>query len=348
VTWTYRPSGPNNGFQDWGPVASQGRIYSPSGLNQVVALDAKNGKPLWSQSLVSNVFTVALAEADGVLLATTAITTSPTSTLFGLDPASGKVLWDNRGQGQPALGGIEGAPAVAEGVVYVGYLLYEGSGGMAAFEAKSGRLLWRWQNTGHSPTTSPMVSGGCVVVGFDDHVCYGLDAKTGEKIWLFGALPEVMSASPAASGGQVFVTAGQSLYALDLATGQPRWQQSLGPLGASSLAVTGEWLFLGTRDSRLYAVQVSDGTTGWTTNLEAGAIEGAPAIDLQRHVLYVGAGRNQVLTVDMATGDVLDRLTLGEGGKAGGIWRSSPALYQRRLYIGSLDQALYAIEGRRR
>jgi outer membrane protein assembly factor BamB len=344
VAWTYRPSVPSNGFQDWGPVAAGGWIFTPSGLSSVVALDAKTGRVGWQVSLVSNVFTVAYAQAQGVLLATTSTTTVATPTLFGLDPATGRTLWQNMVNDQPALGGIEGAPAVDGGIVYVASMLYEGSGSVAAFEVTTGRQLWRWTLPGFSPSTPPAVANGRVIVGFDNKRLYCLDAASGTQVWATESWADPIGAAPVVQGDRVFATSGSTVYALDMAAGQIVWHRSLdGRLGASSPAIHGEWLFLGTRDSRVIAIYTPDGTVGWATSLEAGGIDSSPAIDPSARLLYVGTADNSVVAVDLETGRLVHRLKLGSGQ---GVWRSSPVIFNSRVYIGSLDQTLYAVSGR--
>jgi len=60
---------------------------------------------------------------------------------------------------------IEGCPAVASGVVYVGS--YDDN--LYAFNAASGALLWS-APTGNSIFSSPAVANGVVYVGSYDHI----------------------------------------------------------------------------------------------------------------------------------------------------------------------------------
>src|SRR6266699_3112872 len=73
---------------------------------------------------------------------------------------------------------ITAAPAVADGVVYVGshdHHLY-------ALEARTGNVLWRY-TAGGSITTSAVVAADTVYFGAMDGTVYALEARTGGQLW---------------------------------------------------------------------------------------------------------------------------------------------------------------------
>jgi outer membrane protein assembly factor BamB len=103
------------------------------------------------------------------------------------------------------------APAVADGVLYVGST----EGSVAALDARTGTVRWRFQTDG--PVGSlPAVANGVVYAAFNDGSVYALNAKTGAQRWRFqtdGA--QGMAPSPVVANGAVYVSSSQFLYALN-------------------------------------------------------------------------------------------------------------------------------------
>jgi outer membrane protein assembly factor BamB len=110
-------------------------------------------------------------------------------------------------------------PAVADGIVYQG----DGSGGLHAFDAATGTMLW--STAFGAKVRAPAVVGGYAYLSSDDGTLYALDAKTGAERWhymtAFGGTPS----SPAVAGGSVvFNVAGVGTVALDAESGAQIWQ----------------------------------------------------------------------------------------------------------------------------
>ena len=212
------------------------------------------------------------------------------------------------------------AAAVAGGLVYAGT---NTSGAVYAFDAQSGAIRWRFQSAGHDVWAGPSVAAGVVYVGGDDQNLYALDARTGAKLWSFTAgapivnTPAVVNgvvylgagalyalsasdgrqiwsglgtsagvtASPAVSGGRVFVGASTpgvrgtpNFYAFNsagcgAAYCSPQWSAAIGlPPPAvgefdgiqSSAAVAADSVYVGAPDGKLYAVDPSNGAVRWS------------------------------------------------------------------------------------
>lgn len=342
VIWKYTPEKPGNGFVDWGPVAANGIVYTGDGLNHVVALDAKSGGVIWVKELVSNIFSVSLSEDSKILYATTAITTKPTATLYALDPKTGEIIWDNMINGQEAVGGMEGAPAIKDGKIYAGYLQYEGHGGVVAYEGATGKLLWHVEVKRFSPYSPVSYADGKLFVGFENKTLNCLDAATGRHLWE-QTMDDLVFAAPLISGKVVYVATGLTLYAVDVNKGQIMWQKTLeGHVGHSSLSLFNKTLYVGTTESQLLALKLSDGSKVWTQELKKGSIESSVLIDAKKKVLYIGTQENWLMALSLKDGESKFELKLSEDPR--GVWKGAPAIYDGRLYVGSLDRNFYALE----
>src|SRR5262249_7857200 len=105
-----------------------------------------------------------------------------------------------------------------------------------ALELRSGRKLWEFA-TGGRVRSSPAVSSGVVYCGSMDGKVYALAADTGSLLWAFeteGASVDLKAAgydrrsvvsSPALSGDRIFVGSRDAhLYAFDRKTGRQSWR----------------------------------------------------------------------------------------------------------------------------
>jgi outer membrane protein assembly factor BamB len=342
ISWKYALEGKTNGFVDWGPVAADGVVYTGDGLNHILALNAETGELIWKKDLVSNIFSVSLSDDAKKLYVTIAITTKPTPTLFALDPKTGEILWDNMVNDQPAVGGIEGAPAIADGKIFAGYLQYEGHGGLIALDGETGALLWHIEVTKFSPYSPITYADGRLYVGFENKTLYCVDAATGKNIWSKQTV-DLPYAAPLAWDKKVYVGTGNTIYAMDAASGQVMWEKQVeAQIGHSSLSVYDKTLYVGSRDSKVFALTAGEGSVIWTQDLQKGPIESSVLVDAKKKLLFVATQENKLLALGLKTGEVKDELVLSEDPR--GVWKSSPALYGGRLYVGSLDKTFYAVE----
>ena len=346
IAWVYELQGTTNGFLDWGPVAANGLIFTPNGLNRVLALDAKTGAVAWSTPLESNVFSVLLSADGNVLFATTAITAHPSPTLYALDTKTGIVQWNNLTNGQPAIGGIESAPVVDGNEIYVAHLRYNGEGGVFAYDARDGTLRWQWKRESQSAISPLALAEGRLYAGFDDQKLFCLDARTGRVVWSFA--PQQTSsllASPVVFGSRVFLAWGDAFYALDSKSGRVIWTTPLKEtVEFSSPALGGGVLYVGTRQGMMLAFSARDGKLLWKQPLGSAAINSSPVLDTASKTVWVATADNAVVSLMSTTGEVQNRLLLSQ--QAGlGVWKNSIIFYDGRIYVGSLDKRFYALEG---
>lgn len=343
IIWKYKIEDKSNGFVDWGPVVFNGKVYTPDGLNNVLVLNAADGSLIWKKKLISNVFSVMMSPDGKILYVTTAITTKASATLHALDPETGDVLWDNMVNGQPAVGGMEGAPIFFEGKIYAGYLQYEGKGGIASYDAQNGKLLWNTPMPRFSPYTALSYGDGKIFVGFEGKSLYCFDAKDGKVLWQSVQLSDLPFSSPVYNDKRVYLGTGSTVYSFDSSNGTILWQKEIeGKTGHGAMAYYDGILYGGTVEGKIFAIQASAGGIVWTKDLGLGPVESSVLVDGKKKNLYVATQKNKVAVVSLAAGDIVSEVLLSEDPR--GVWKNSPAVHAGRLYVGSLDRTLYAIE----
>jgi outer membrane protein assembly factor BamB len=270
--------------------------------------------------------------------------------LYALDVDTGEKQWEFQAESW-----IESSPVVANGIVYFG----SNDGKFYALDALTGRKLWDY-TTKYVVKSTPAVAGDTVYFGGDDYFIYALDAKTGEKKWDYKTRSYVMS-SPVVSNGILYIgSMDNSCYALNAEDGRFRLKMRVQEV-VSSPAVSGDTVYFTSRNF-LYAM---DGRArNWPREedlrpwwIECWAFGLAPPPPPVSGVLW---GLKLTSTVSNTT-PVIDDTTLYTTGdsrvlrvdlttkkfdwtfRTGGTIRSSPALANNVIYVGSDDGRLYAI-----
>jgi outer membrane protein assembly factor BamB len=226
--------------------------------------------------------------------------------------------------------GIEGAPAIAKGVVYVGSTdehLY-------ALSLADGSLKWKYKA---GPIKAPpSVRDGKVYVGDSDGVFHCVDAAKGTKIWTFETGAEIISGANFAGDLVLFGSWDESLYCLDK-DGKERWKfKTQGPVNGSPAVVEGKTFVAGC-DSQLHVLDAGQGKELAAVDLNGQA--GATAAVVGER-LYVGTMSNQFLAVDWKKGEVA---WTAQPERAQQFYASA-AVTDSLIVVGNRDKRVYALE----
>ena len=234
---------------------------------ELLAIDAENGKKLWSVTLSTTfVTTPAAALVDGRALVFAA---TYDGNLHCLDATSGKKLWTAI-TNERICSSATVATVGDRTLVLIGTRFHS----LYAFDAQDGRKRWRYQ-AGYwfdsTPAIAQVDGRALVLAGSYDRSFYALDASNGKRVWQFTS-GNSMHSSPALAtiGAQPVVFAASlddHLYALDARTGSSLWKHSTGSFLWSHLelgdslwsspavaCLNGEpMVFIGSYDGQLYA-----------------------------------------------------------------------------------------------
>lgn len=326
--------------REWLAVAREGWVfYSPDWLD----LDAE----------VLALFPVAAVWPDAIAT--------------GQDP---QLRWgfDTRGS-ERKIGALETAPAVSDGIAYVGsggitlwalnassgqfvwkflagrrvmtspaiegFFVYVGdfAGTLYAVSTATGRERWRFE-AGDQINGAPVFSNGLVYVGSRDHYVYALDAESGAEAWCFEALGPVILAL-AVDESVVYVASLDHLYALDAATGVELWRhQARAHLSTGPVVGEGA-IHFATTGHELHALSPATRQTVWI--FETGATTRSRP-ELVDGVLYFGSDGGFVYAVVAASGEEHWRF------ETRNVVSAEPLVTDEVLYVGGTDGRMYAID----
>ncbi|HET8781491.1 MAG TPA: PQQ-binding-like beta-propeller repeat protein, partial [Pyrinomonadaceae bacterium] len=177
-----------------------------SGAESVVAYDPATGKELWqSEGLISHAIPSPLVADDLVFVYAGSHDKRGYALRVGDD--SKKVLWRHD----------KGTAYVASGVVYDGsiYLITD-SGTMTALDAKTGQLKYEG---GRLPApsvffASPVAFDGKILITSQDGDSFLISAGPKHELLATNSVGEPVYASPAISGGRIFIRGERNLYCI--------------------------------------------------------------------------------------------------------------------------------------
>ena len=199
------------------PLIHQGRIYVASvdedckGQAHVYALDAQTGRLAWKYPVQASVKN-SIAIAAGKVFAQDVL-----GHLYALDTETGTLEWEAQLPVTTPAGLIDGLTATKD-------IVYAGAGkALSAFDAASGRLLWRndaWNR--REGTTSTLSADAEVVIGSVQwSALYANDARTGQLLWTRSDHGlRNRGASAAIHGHLLYLISEKAFFILDTRTGR--------------------------------------------------------------------------------------------------------------------------------
>lgn len=232
-----------SGAEKWKFADSKGRyiagslvvgdlILAPSVDNVLYALNTQ-GRQEWKFTAKNDIWAAPVSDGKQVYVA------SMDRNIHALNLKDGSPTWS------VDLGAaILSAPALSSnGVLFAGTLGKE----VAAVDAKSGTILWKFAATG-AVWASPVVKDGVVYIGDVEKNLYAIDAKSGSELWKVEMPSAVYAAAAIIPTGLIIATDGGDLVALSF-KGEKLWSQRINGKLYSTPVVAGEKVFAAVKDS---------------------------------------------------------------------------------------------------
>jgi hypothetical protein len=147
------------------------------------------------------------------------IVTTEDGHLFAIDPQTEQIRWSQ-----------QTGVAVAPFVETTDVLLTNTTGGMTAFDAYSGALLWQFIRFAGYPTGFASAANGVFyVISWDAYELRALRASDGSEIWSLGPPAYPGFSGVVAVGDAVYAVQTGKVYSLDAATGAENWSAATPP-----------------------------------------------------------------------------------------------------------------------
>ena len=205
--------------------------------------------------------------------------------LVAIDLQSGRVRWTS-----------ELATAWAPSVD-VGLVVVAGDELLTALDPATGRTLWRVPMAGGF-SAPPIAAGGWVIGAPASGDVISVRAADGQVLWT-RRLGSSARVRPALNADGVYVSLEDGrVVALDLTSGEPRWERSLGGK-PGELLVLDDRLFVGADDKWFYSLKIGDGGERWKKRI-GGRPAGPAAVDAKR--VYYVALDNILYALDVNNG----------------------------------------------
>jgi len=232
-----------------------GRVFAVNGDGLLRAFDGASGNLIWSIQLPGQYsFSAPPTVSQGVVYVSGA---GSGGTVYAVNADSGAVLWT-----KSVMNGDKSSPAVTSDGVYVSYSCPN----VYKLDPATGAQIWHYSPgcSGGGGKTPALYDGRLYVRDFSDTI---FDANTGSITGNFNA-----KNTPAFSGSRGFFLNGPhffgsygTLQARDLNTNSLLWSFSGDGFLQSAVLVVNDYVFVGSAQGKLYAVDAATGQQVWVT-----------------------------------------------------------------------------------
>jgi len=220
---------PTQGAIESSPAVANGKVYTGGDDGYVYCLDAYTGAFIWRTFVNGDLpFTFAsiVLKSSPAVVGDRVYVGSLDSYLYALDANNGNIVWRIKTEGQ-----IASSPAVADGAVY--FTSEEPTAGaLYKLDANTGAVIWKQQlpyehqfTGGTQMMGSPSVAAGMVFTSSNLRTYYGINATTGDVIWIFTdpAAMEFIISSPIYVNGELFIIDKFNIACVNATNGHTIW-----------------------------------------------------------------------------------------------------------------------------
>lgn len=307
-----------NGQTAWQHVATMGgshpvtgpdgTVYAASYDGTLFALDPATGTQKWAVSTTGNPYYPAYGPSPALAPDGTLYFGDFGGELYALDSATGGKKWQAALSTSPYTSATLGA----NDVLYLG----DFNGVFYAVNGSTGKKSWS-VSLSSSINAAPALSldGKTVYVGTVDGIFYALNTTNGQERWSQTFVGRIFDSAAVGSDGTVYFGIDQSayhgpglpntydgtVYALDGATGDVKWQFAAGFPVTQAVAIAGDGtVYVPVDDGKFYALDGSTGAKKWELLTAINAVSTPAAVGPDGTIYFSSNG--DLLAVNPGTG----------------------------------------------
>lgn len=272
--WSTRiGSGASDEYLRLSPSIANNTIFTSSVNGNVVATDASNGHTRWNMNTRMPV-TSGPGVGNGLV-----VVGSRLGDVIALSQTDGHRLWQTNISGE-----VIAKPAIQNNIVIVKAV----NGDIHALSTVDGHEVWAYQQTEPSlilrGSSSPLISGNAVFIGFANGVLSKLSVNSGQLDWsrpiatatgAFSIQRMIdINADPLIYQHRVLAATYQgNIASLDWATGDTLWTHDISSY--TGMTTDGNTVYISDANGFLWAFGVDNGLVNWhQTNLKARGVSG--------------------------------------------------------------------------
>ena len=333
-----------NFYSNLHPALADNVVYAADRAGLVKALNADDGKEIWS---------VSLAEKDGWFSKEPALLSggvtvsgghvyigSEKAQVYALNTSDGTVAWQTKVAGEAL-----SRPVVSDGLV----LIHTSNGQLQALNEADGAVKWTvnldMPSLSLRGESAPATAFGAAVVGGDNGRVSAVLMEQGQMIWQqrisqatgsteIDRLSDV-DTTPVVVNGVVFALAyNGNLTALDLRSGQIMWKRELGSV--NDFIVDGNRIYLVDQNDRVMALTIDGGVTLWTQSDLLHRLLTSPV--LYNGNLVVGDSEGYLHWINVEDGRFVAQQKVDSSG-----FQTEPVAADGKLLIQAKDGTVYSI-----
>ena len=188
------------------------------------------------------------------------------------------------------------SPGLADGKV----LWPAGQSYLVCLGALNGAKNWRLRTTVlDNFRCAPLVVNGLVTVASRECSFYGVDMKTGKKLWEYASKGRLCASHAIHDGRIVFGERDKFVTCISLKTGKQLWRTETGDWPDATPSIDHGLVFTGGRDGQVFALELATGKKRWTFKT-GGYIRGP--MPCRDGLVLVGSYDRCVYALDTRTG----------------------------------------------
>ncbi len=322
-----------------GPAIKGDNLYVGCNDGKLYCFDLKTADVKWTTDLKREIISTPQIMNDKIYIG------SMDKKYYCINCKDGKIVWET-----PVYGAVQGTLLVTDSLVVGG----SGDGGVHALDRLTGKEVWKYQ-TGKFVKMQPVLAddGKSIIFAGWDNKIVKVDAQTGKQQWAVDAAASIhvsCATSNIIVKDDIVICAPHDykVHALNAATGERLWSwdppttptKRLGP-SYSSPAIKDDTVYFGTIDGYLIGFDIKTGQM--TTDLRLRNERTDEIFDSSSIIvgnkLYVGSIGGNVYCVDLDKDEVAWTVSL-----APGFILTTPAYKDGKLYVSSLNNAVYTID----